>query len=172
MKYIKKFENLIDNDKYKNKIFIIDSSASFINELTKYINSNINFYLTEEFTAILVDSVNLDIYENITLPELIRKIRKLEGGFGDGIQDAIDYIESTKMEGNILIFSDGWFHLNVSKIKNYVSVLTTDESKPVITGDCAVFYKDLESLDQFYPPRDDNDIERYKLKKSAKKYNL
>jgi hypothetical protein len=170
MRYIKSFENLINTN--LNSILLIDCSSSFQGELKRVLKS-VNLYLTDTFYAIFCTPGNL-IYEFMNLQELKIKIDnyRLYDIGGDDIQGAINYIKYKNMDGNILIISDGYFKLDLSGIKNNVSILSSS-TKPTLLGDdnCQIFYKDLESLDQFYLPRDES-YEKYELKKSTKKYNL
>lgn len=168
MKYIKKFENLTNDN--LNKFLLIDCSGSFMYDV-KRILKYVNLYLSDRFTAILCTWGENIIINNVNLKELNSKIKNHAlGGSDDDIQNAISYIGDKKLDGNVLVITDGYIKLDVSNIKNNISILYT-ESQPIVLGDPTLFKDDLESLDQFYPPRDES-FEEYELKKSAKKYNL
>jgi hypothetical protein len=170
MKYIKRFENIINTN--LNSILLIDCSAFFQPDLKKVLNS-VNLYLTDRFYAIFCTPGNL-IYEFMNLQELKFKIDNyhLYDIGVDDVQGGLNTIKYNKIDGNILILSDGYIKLDLSGIKNNVAILSSD-AKPTLLNDdnCKIFYNDLESLDQFYLPRDES-YEKYELKKSAKKYNL
>lgn len=179
MRYIRTFEKMNQND-VKNKIFLIDTSGSFLPILEKSID-NINFYLADKFTAILCSHKVDQVLNNISLNSLIPRIQHgqfLSGG-GD-LQAGVDYIIENKLQGDVLVFTDGWIDIDVTKLPNDIAFLCTTE-EPVINNEkfhakdtyrgVSVFMNDLESLDHFYRPRDITP-EEYELKKAAQKYNL
>lgn len=174
MKYLQIFESFNKNQDVKNKIFLIDTSGSFAPVLTNGIDE-INFYLADEFTTILC-SYKVDEILNVSLDSLISKIKQkyFFAGGGD-LQAGIDYIIKNKLQGNVLLFTDGMIDINVKQLPNNLSILCTENINPVIKGnekkEVLVFKHDLESLEHFYRPRD-NSFEEYELKKAAKKYNL
>ena len=170
MKDLKIYKDF-NNDDIKNKIFIIDSSASFIPTLVNSID-NINFYLADKFTAIFCSHRIDGVFKNITLEELKLKIKKGEMFVGGGsiLEEAINYINDNNLKGDVLIFSDGYFELDISKLKNNLAILST-EMRPIIKGEYKSFMNDLESFEHFYRPRDITE-ENYKLKKVAQQYNL
>jgi len=175
MRYLKNFETLNDNDP-RNKIFIIDGSYSFLNILISQIDK-INFYLADKFTVIIFTDIIEDVFENITLKELISKIKsfKFQVG-GSDVDDVLNYITDHKIKGNTLIFSDGGFPIDITDFKNNLTFLYT-EFKPIFKGKkyfkrkLYLFKDDLESYDFFYPPRDITP-ERYEINKDANKYTL
>jgi len=188
MKHIRTFEEVNHKDIYqndvKNKIFLIDSSASFVSTLKKMID-NINFYLSDKFIAILCSNQVDEVLNNISLDSLIKRIQQGKiSQDGGTIQAGIDYIIKNKLQGDILLFTDGYIEIDVKKLPNDIAILCT-EKEPILINNgfrnvlhakdtyhgISVFMNDLESLDHFYRPRDITP-EEYELKKAAQKYNL
>lgn len=157
----------------KNKIFIIDISGSFINELKKTIDK-IDFYLSDRFAVFLCDDRIQYFMKDTNLEELIKFIKDIRygGGGGTGFQKAVDYIINNNLKGSVLVYTDGWIELDLTRLNNKLALLAfVEESKPKVDGDYQLFYKDLESLDHFYPPRDIT-YDKYILKRDSQKYNL
>lgn len=171
MRYIRTFEEVNqDNQDVKNKIFLIDTSGSFAPILEKSIDK-INFYLADKFTTILCSYRVDDVLNDISLDSLISMIhqRYFYAGGGD-LQEGIDYIIKNKLQGDVLLFTDGMIEIDVTNLPNNIAILST-EFKPKVVGDALIFMHDLESLENFYKPRDITP-EQYELKKAAQKYNL
>lgn len=169
MKYIKKFEKV--KNKNKNKILLIDMSGSFIDTIRHFNNFN-NFYLSDIFTLILCDSSSVDLYKDININILLKLLLSdIKYGSGDGMQDGIDYIVKNNLDGRVLIFSDGGTSIDISKLKNDVSFLSMYSKPKIVGGNCTIFYDNLESLDNFYPPRDEN-IKEWEFKNNIKNFNL
>jgi predicted metal-dependent peptidase len=167
MKYLKTFESI--NNDFRNKIFLIDTSASFEYDLIKAIDK-VNFYLADKFTSIYCGGY-FAVKSDMTLNELTVEVSKNVSGGGDNLQRGIDYIIQHKLEGPVLIFSDGYFSINIEGLENDISVLYTD-TKPVIHGgECQLFKGDLES-GHYYGPRDCKSMVEYEYRKASKKYNL
>ena len=176
MIYLKTFENKMEDDN-KNKIFLVDVSGSFIQKLN-YLLDKINFYLAEKFTAIIC-GYEIDVYNEITLKELAQKLNNYAGGPAI-LQDGIEYIIKNKLEGNILLFTDGMIDLNIQNLRNPIAVLCTDQLPniknakgpvPYSYVGCWVFMKDLESYDFYYPPRDGS-MENYLLNRDSHKFGI
>ena len=176
MKHLKTFESITGED--KNKIFLIDT-CSFIPTLLEKIKE-VDFYLADKFTAILCSHEVENVYWDITLDELVDKLNYVRGGSGN-MQVGIDYIIKNKLEGRVLLFTDGVIDISISYLEYYISILIYDEysyamkpninPKRKIGKECLIFYEDLESLEFYYPPRDITP-EKYELKKAAQTYNL
>ena len=172
MKYLKTFEN-INNEETKNKILILDITPSSIYGVFEVLQ-NVELYLSEKFTAILCWN-GMEIIENVTLPVLKEKIVNRKSGLSSGgvnvIQNGINYIIKNNIEGRLLIISDGFDYINIEKLKNKCSVLSTD-SKPEFKGkECQFFFNNLEDENIIYEPRYDTKKD-YELAEISNKFNL
>jgi len=171
MRYIKLFEET--NEDVKNKIFIVDTSGSFIYDLKRCITIT-NFYLADKFTCIFCDHEISFIDKKMTLDKLIKEIingKTIRGGGGDGMQEAINYIIDQKLKGPVLIFTDGIISIDITDLENDIAILSTMDKPRVRGGRYQLFYDDLESYEEFYKPRDITP-EQFELNKMAHKYNL
>ena len=172
MKYLKTFEN-IDNENFRNEILIIDASGSFLPYISSILK-NVNLYLKKRFITFFCTGFDMIKHENVTIEDVLKIAKQIRNGGGDNIQDAINYIVKEKLKGSILIISDGGNTINLKYLKNDVAYLRCIENfKPYILppDKCKLFYNNLESLDQFYPPRDIT-YSNYEFKVTMKNYNL
>lgn len=171
MRYIKTFESI--NNDFRNKIFLIDTSASFEYDLIKAIDK-VNFYLADKFTVIYCGGY-FAVKKDTTLDDVIKDISKGISGGSDHLQKGIDYIIQNKLEGPVLIFSDGMFSIDIKNLENDLSILYIYDKPDVNGGECQVFKDNLES-GGYYSPRDCNSMEEYNFMKefgkTVRKYNL
>ena len=165
MKYLKTYEN--NNDKFKNKILLLDASASCKFELPNLFKTNL--YLSKVFTVILCSSHKIE-HHKTNLKNLNLWMESFGYYTGDGMQDGIDYIVKHKLEGPVIIFSDGMFNIHIEKLPNDISVIYTVYPPVIVGGEYEVFKNKIG--EDYYIPRDCKSIKEYEAVKMSKKYNL